>query len=70
MYSDAYLEVLGTESNLRQFEFGLRAMGRMGGAVRTFGRSRMTISRFIRNCPRFCEVSASSAQSCAAGTRE
>lgn len=36
MYSDAYLEVLGTESNLRQFEFGLRAMGRMGGAVRTY----------------------------------
>jgi len=36
MYSDAYLEVLGTESNLRQFEFGLKALARMGGKTRTF----------------------------------
>ena len=36
MYSDAYLEVLGTESNLRQFEFGIKALARMGGKTRTF----------------------------------
>ena len=36
MYSDAYLEVLGTESNLRQFEFGIRALARMGGKSQIF----------------------------------
>jgi alpha-mannosidase len=36
MYSDAYLEVLGTESNIRQFEFGLQAFHAIGAKVRTF----------------------------------
>jgi hypothetical protein len=36
MYSDAYLEILGTESNIRQFQFGLQALKRMGGRVRTY----------------------------------
>ena len=36
MYSDSYLEILGTESNVRQFEFGLKALRRIGAKVRTF----------------------------------
>ncbi|MBM3853573.1 MAG: hypothetical protein FJ399_10505, partial [Verrucomicrobia bacterium] len=36
MYSDAYLEVLGTESNLRQFEYGIKALALMGGESHTF----------------------------------
>jgi hypothetical protein len=36
MYSDAYLEVLGPESNIRQFEYGLKAFRRMSQGVRTF----------------------------------
>lgn len=36
MYSDAYLEVVGPESNIRQFEYGLKAFRRMSQGVRTF----------------------------------
>ncbi len=36
MYSDAYMEVIGPESNIRQFEYGLRAFRRMSQGVRTF----------------------------------
>jgi alpha-mannosidase len=36
MYSDGYLEVLGPESNIRQFEYGLKAFRRMSRGVRTF----------------------------------
>ena len=36
MYSDAFLEVVGPESNIRQFEYGLKAFRRMSQGVRTF----------------------------------
>ncbi len=38
-YSDSYLEILGTESNIRQFEYGLRALRRIGADVRTYLRA-------------------------------
>ena len=59
MYSDAYLEVLGTESNLRQLEFGIRALAAGWAASRRSSPSPTTISPFTRNCPRSCGASAS-----------